>query len=131
MDHVDRGRRRFLRATAVAAAAVAIGPGTLVLLMQGMWRDDAAIAAIRALIPHRAQAVQLGRAYLAVHRDEGSAAVLLRHLLGPPSPGSAAETAQRIAARIRADYVAARTVTVKGWILSRTEARLYALVAVT
>ena len=131
MHHVDRGRRRFLLAAAGAAAAAAIGPGALILLIDRMWKDDAAVAAIRALITHRADADQLGRAYLAMHRDERSSAALLRHLLGPMPPASAAETPGRIAARIRADYRAARTVTVEGWILSRTEARLCALVALT
>jgi hypothetical protein len=129
MGEVDRGRRRFLLATVALAASVAIGPRTLALLAELLPEDDAAIEAVRALIAHRAHAAQLGSAYLAGHPGEGRPALLLHHLAGPLPPRSAAGARDRIAARIRADYASARTVTVEGWILSRTEARLYALVA--
>jgi hypothetical protein len=33
-----------------------------------------------------------------------------------------------VADRIRGDFAAGNTVVVEGWVLSRTEARLYALV---
>ena len=36
---------------------------------------------------------------------------------------------RRVDRRIRADFAAGRVVTADGWVLSRTEARLYALIA--
>jgi hypothetical protein len=55
--------------------------------------------------------------------------VLVRDLVGSTAPTTASRASREVAARIRGDYVAGSTVVVDGWVLSRSEARLYALVA--
>lgn len=83
-------------------------------------------------------AARLGAAYLAAHPDEAAPGVLLRAieaaLGGPVDPATAggvdaAALAARLEAVVRADYRRGDAVSVNGWVLSRTEARLYALAA--
>lgn len=130
-NDLDRGRRRLLLAAIGLAASAVTGPGALAAILDQLEARGAPAEAVRGLISHRAQAERLGRIYLARHPDEASTAVLLRRLLGPRRLRSTADAPSRIADGIGSDYAAARTVIVDGWILSRTEARLFALVALS
>jgi hypothetical protein len=69
-------------------------------------------------------AARIGASYLALHPGEADAAALSARLLDETGPGAPADRLRR---RIAADYAARRTVSVDGWILSATEARLTAL----
>lgn len=128
-------RRTFLLALAAGAAA---GGG---YLAGGRW----ALAAGPAADPwpqwlldannHEAVA-RLGNAYRAAHTEEQDAAVLLEAIDRALAAAGAADTAAQSAAlatamqqRVRDEYTRGEVVRVTGWILSVTEARLYALVA--
>lgn len=81
----------------------------------------------------------LGRAYLAAHPDEQNGARLRTALLdalaatlgdrqpATLTPGEALAALRRL---VRRDYLEAQVVLVDGWLLSRSEARLYALMAI-
>lgn len=96
-----------------------------------------ALGAVAARLPGRASAGRalsrlprdrraaraLGRAYLAEHPEEaGRLRALLARNATPLGAGE-------LRARIRRDFEEVRLVRVRGWLLSRTEARLCALVA--
>lgn len=107
-----------------------------VLVGAGLAAGGAALAAFVALggKPRRAtatlgnrfrvpgSAVAIGRRYLDDHPAERDAEALRRAVL--PEAGFVA-----LQARMAADLDAGRTTTVGGWILSVSEARLYALLA--
>ncbi len=128
MTAVDLTRRRLLIAAAGVAAGVAFGPSGLLTLIERLSGRDAA-SLLRGLITDGEGAARLGRSYLAAHPTEARRVVLVRDLVGPTVPTSARRASREVAARIRTDYAAGSTVVVDGWVLSRTEARLYALVA--
>jgi hypothetical protein len=128
MTEVDLTRRRLLIAAAGVAAAVAVGPSSLLTLIERLSGADAA-SLLRGLITDRDGAARLGRSYVAAHPSEARSGVLVRGLVGATAPTSVSGASRKVAARIRGDYAAGSTVVVDGWVLSRTEARLYALVA--
>lgn len=99
--------------------------------------EAARAAQLRALIRHPSLARAIGRSYRARFPEEANATTLT-HLLWldlglPDAPGrhtGAAGRAQLLAAldaRVRAQFGAAQTVVMQGWLLARTEARLCAL----
>lgn len=93
-------------------------------------------AALAGLLPHAAGAARLGRRYLALAPAEADPGRLL-HALSKDHADLAAASRTGADIEIRAilgrcrqrDFAAGNTVLVDGWILSRTEARLCALVA--
>jgi hypothetical protein len=73
---------------------------------------------------------ELGRAYLAATPTERSAAELTRLLLPGQSAGLDDDTLRdRLRAQVLDDFTAGRVTLVDGWILSLTEARQCALLA--
>jgi hypothetical protein len=129
MPKVELTRRRLLIAAAGFLGTVAAGPSAIVQLIERLAPADAA-ALLRGLITDREGAAQLGRTYLDAHPSEASRAALVRQLADPIAPTSAERAARGVGKRIREDYAIGHTVVVEGWVLSRTEARLYALVAI-
>jgi hypothetical protein len=94
----------------------------------------ATLLRLRALMRPRASARALGLAYLAQFPEEREPAALARFLLPELAPSEAAmarlddhQLRNRVAARQRADFAEGRIVSLGGWLLSRTEARLAAL----
>ncbi|HEY6609409.1 MAG TPA: hypothetical protein VI277_09460 [Candidatus Limnocylindria bacterium] len=90
---------------------------------------------LRSLVPHRAAAAALGVAYLAQVPAEASRDRLVAKLVeGQPSLAAFDRSQRRLGAdlarRIRSDFAAGRTVSLHGWIVSVTEGRLAALVAI-
>lgn len=123
-------RRAFLAAAALAAAG---GAGILYRRADDGFdpeleqtRDAARV--LDELEPAR----RVGRAYLDDHPGEAAEATLVRLLEREPGWSAAWDDADALAqlARrtIRSEYADGTTVTVQGWLLSRTEARLCALV---
>jgi hypothetical protein len=127
MTNVDLTRRRLLIAAAGLAAAAAVGPSCLLTLVERLSGAEAA-SLLRGLITDREGAARLGRSYLAAHPTEARSGVLVRDLVGAIEPTSVSGASREVADRIRGDFAAGNTVVVEGWVLSRTEARLYALV---
>jgi hypothetical protein len=131
---VRLSRRTFLLVLAGAVPAAAAG---------ALWsrrdadepRADTFAGRATSFVDDLDAARRLGRTYLDEHPDEAGEARLQRLLL-QSSPGwSRAQEAAvdpevlRTLARreARRDYAAGRVVSVSGWYLSRTEARLAAL----
>jgi hypothetical protein len=96
--------------------------------------DAAAVLADVSAVP--ASARRVGRAYLAATPAEANVARLAAGVVGslPAGPallagGDADAVRAALANVICDDFRSERTVAVEGWILSRTEARLYAIAA--
>ena len=123
-------RRKLL-----ASIAVLAGGGGLAAWLGLRWRSrtERAVLELAAELP--AAAGEIGRRYLAglkakPNREElaHSLAAELDKRPTPVGRGQAVRTvAARVAAAVRAEYTAGETVEVDGWVLARTEARLYAL----
>jgi len=125
-------RRTVLAALAAGIVGAAIGvrlywPGGNVT------RDARRFA---GMLRHPDSAAWLGRFYLEVNPREADAALLVT-LIGaargpalPPASPSADEALRAdLEERIRNDFIYGNTVSVDGWLLSLTEARLCALVS--
>lgn len=134
MDVGDRSRRELLRLLTSAACIATLGP----------WRACAARVSAHGLVglaevlarlfTRPASARIVGFAYLEARPEEADIVVLLQRILGDAA--AAAPTGAQfealpatVAARKRADFVEGRLVNVGGWLLSETEGRLCALVA--
>ncbi len=125
----DAGRRRLLVTGVGLAASATLGPRAIGLILERLAASSDVGQSLRELIVHRESAALLGRAYLTAVPHEADPSKLVSLILGEPAIPTGREAA-RVAARIRADFDAGRVVTVEGWILSTTEARLCALCAV-
>lgn len=116
----DSSRRKALRVGAVAAGVAVGGVG-----VRALWsnvRQDARLDGLRRRFRFPSGAALIGRAYLELapsHRDPQS---LEPVLAASARPGA-------LAALIDADLAAGRTLELRGWLVSLTEARLYALLA--
>jgi hypothetical protein len=108
-----------------------LGAGGLLLAWQ---INPAPLAAkpLRPVQPENAAMISVGRAYLDQTPNEANVA-RLRQLLNLAAEVSAltlpAPEKERLAVRQSEDFRTGLTVLVQGWVLSRTEARLYALAA--
>jgi hypothetical protein len=120
-------RRRFL-ALALAAVAGAFG-----LRRVTSSADDSPTRRLADALGDRDAARAVGERYLAERPGEADEARLVRLLapLGDASALSADELARRVRDAVHEDFVRGRVVTVDGWYLSRTEARLCALSTLT
>jgi hypothetical protein len=121
------GRRTLLRSGLIAALALLAGP-----LAPRRAAAAGPAARLVGIFREPASARAIGRAYLRQAPEEADAARLLALIHpGDCAALSASELRRAVAARQRADFAAGRTVLLDGWVLSRTEARLCALAAVT
>jgi hypothetical protein len=94
------------------------------------------LSSVTGYLPTSARVI--GEAYLQSAPDEASVAFLeqaIRNTIAAAGVGAGASTApplgQLLQERITADFSAGQMVSVKGWMLARTEARLCALMALT
>lgn len=130
----DCTRRRFLQAVALGLA----GAGLV-----GCGSDTPDTGRVAAGPPgwlaqpgaDQAAAARLGRIYLETHPAEGDRNTLVGLIeeAMTPQTGDGADPAAMAAAlqeAVREDYARDVVVPVDGWLLSVTEARLYALLAV-
>lgn len=113
----------------------ALGTG---LLMGSPWLAAACRSADAGLARRLAacappEAAALGRSYTARHPDEANPLELARALAAGWSDAEREEQGERLCARLRRqnrdDFEAGRVVTLGGFVLGRTEARLAALSA--
>jgi hypothetical protein len=121
-DILKPGRRGFLR-------GIPLGGAALLVALQ-IHPVRLAAKPLRTVPAQHDSMIAVGRAYL--DQAPGEATPLrLRHLLDLADGVSAlalpATEKERLSARQSEDFRTGRTVLVKGWVLSRTEARLYAL----
>jgi hypothetical protein len=132
------GRRRFLAVTlGVAGTVVAARARPWSALIRFAPPPPAAERLAR-LLRHRESARAVGQAYLDRVPRETSAAQLVDHLAAELPAGnqtlreaSDSDLRSLLAASIRSDFENDRVVDVNGWVLSPTEARLYALATLT
>ena len=119
-------RRQFLE------SVIALGAGGgLVLVLQpvGCGRGSATTIHLSDVFGDTAEAAELGRAYLASYPAEADRPVLEAHVLGSAGgePQDPRGLRTRLRERIRQDFTHSRLFRHRGWLLSRTEARLCAL----
>jgi hypothetical protein len=122
----DMNRRRLL--TGLVAAGVLLGVGA------GRMCRAAAGPAHRLLATLRqpSSAARVGQAFLAAYPGERDAEALTEEILTRVSgahPIGTRRLRQAISREIRQDFASGRVVSVDGWILSETEAKLCGLVA--
>jgi hypothetical protein len=121
-------RRAFMWLCAAVAATAAPPPARAFACLAEVWRPPGRAAALTALVPNPASAAAVGREYLRVAPDEADIARLCELLW--PAPGVPQGALSRaLAQRQRKDFADGRVVRLHGWILARTEARLWALAA--
>ena len=125
-------RRSFLNKVAMAAAVVVAGgivkwrffsPRKLTLALPLMLSGFCDEATLR----------ELGRKYLARVPGEGSAKILLSRLAadGPRRGADADEGASEMAIQAEQDFRTNKILIIDGWIISETEARQCALLALS
>ena len=130
-------RRRFLGALALGGTLWAAWAGQArAWLPAADRRPDA--ASVLAVLGRPDSAAVVGRAYLAGHpaeadRDRLAARLdqALRCQGCDPARAPTDQLRTALAGQIRADFAAAQVVTVDGWVLSETEARLCGLAALS
>jgi hypothetical protein len=132
---MQRARRAFIRALAALAAAPIVTGRAAAWLGTGESADGvAAFARLRGLFAAPESAAAIGAAYLRAAPEEARAENLAA-LLFPGGDLTILRTLpdatlrRRLGASHRDDFAAGRTAAVDGWILSRSEARLYAAIS--
>jgi hypothetical protein len=129
--HFSEDRRLILRlaaSTAIIAATPAIWAGPA---RAGAGCGPDLASRLAALIPHADSAARIGSRYLASAPAEADAGLLVSSILGPQAHEATADAVLRrvVGESRQRDFLDGNTVSVDGWILSGTEARLCALVA--
>jgi hypothetical protein len=123
-------RRDFLSIAATAGAAGLILPGGLAASGQSV--DALAHPHVLEVLREPRLVAQLGMRYREVAPEESDQAALTAAILRDLDGMADEPLGARLDARVRRDFVAGRTVTLHGWLLSVTEARqcaLYSLLA--
>jgi hypothetical protein len=123
-------RRHLVLGTAALAGSA------LLWRFEGRWPRyaDPIAARLAGLLTHADSARAIGREYLLATPTEATTTRLMTLVVAAALPRGirgVTDTQLRayLLARIRDDFAQERVVTVAGWVLSRTEARLYALTA--
>ena len=122
----------------------ALGAGWLGLWSRAGWAQDLSdpwqrqARWLSGVLRNPASAARVGRAYLQAYPAEARIEALVAGLTagwGEDQPwlGGAGreELRSRLREQIRADFAARRTVRVQGWVLARSEARLFGLAALS
>jgi hypothetical protein len=122
----DPARRRLILTGIGIVAAVGTLPWSLPRLAT-MAEDAVRAELLRALVRDRETAARLGRRYLALQPSEASEQRLVELII---DRRSRTPMRTQVAAAIKRDFAGRRTVVVDGWVLSRAEARLFALTAI-
>jgi hypothetical protein len=126
-------RRRAIALLGLLAASAAVPVGSWRGLVQPTRHADIA-ARLAALISAHNSGRAIGLAYIAKVPEEAGRELVLHHLTrtlqlaANPSPAEN-ELRSRLTSAVSQDFATGQTVTLDGWVLSRTEARLGALIA--
>jgi hypothetical protein len=127
-------RRRLLQVSTGSTAALVAGSMAAGWSLRGATVPTLAVRLI-ALVPSRESAAAIGREYLRAAPDEAVTESLVRSLvqrsagLASPENITDAELRALLDASCRLDFAEGDIVRVRGWLLSRTEARTCALAA--
>ncbi len=111
----------------LAGGAAVAGGGLAAITLVGDESADAPVSAAQTPPVPTGEVAVIGERYLVQFPDESSVAVLsqLVDLPRPGAPGAFAAARDRL----REELARGEVVSVDGWVLARTEARLCALVA--
>lgn len=123
-------RRDFIVSLAAAGAALSLG----LVVTRPLWDNDPLYAEVTERLTDGGHARRLGRLYLEQVPEEADSGVLV-DLIFPDLPAEGqgpgqSEVAREVMERICRDYAEGRFVTVEGWVVAETEARLWALASV-
>lgn len=106
------------------------------VLAESARQGRTALDGLLAALPREGSIRVLGQALQVAGRVEHGSNALrsvlaetLERQAGANTPISLGELCGRLLAAIRSDFVTGETVMIEGWMLSKTEARLYALIA--
>jgi hypothetical protein len=109
-------------------ASAAAGAGVHFLLTQDTPKD--ALRAALSALTDNAAAGELGQRYLNATPHEGEVSLLLDQLAAVVGTESAIEgMVAALRGQIEREFLDGDIVDAGGWVLARTEARLYALIA--
>ena len=121
-------RREFLVSLASGAAGL-----TLVISKTGCWNGEPIHLELADYLTDAKSARLIGRAYLQLEPEEASEERLVElvfpELRSAQEPPARDEILARFLASVRSDFQEFRVARVGGWLLSRTESRLCALVS--
>ncbi len=130
-------RRSFLRSTLLSLIVAGVGTSRA-----SLGESEAEPCAephwFRFVINNRQQAARLGWAYLDAHPQFRDCDILLRHIQRSLQNLNASEfataddvgrTSDSLRQLVSTEFAGDDVVSVSGWLLSQTEARLYALAA--
>jgi hypothetical protein len=126
-------RRRLI--CGAALGALTLWPAIACRPWQGAPAPSSSAGRLAGILRNPASAARVGSAYLEQHPAEARLAHLLESLVGGwhdagwVDRAPAAELRSRLREQIRADFAGRRTVRVQGWVLARSEARLFGLAA--
>lgn len=128
LSKIDNERRRFLRLGLIAISS--LGFSACDPARKSMARDDLA-SWLTDLLANKDDAAFLGAEFLKTHPNEITAKRLTQFIAQAiQRSGTVPDTSIRFRAAatsvIREEYQYDDTVLVDGWVLSRTEARIYA-----
>jgi hypothetical protein len=127
-------RRRFLIGASVGLAG-AVPALSALRWLEAFAGPPSLEQTLARLFRHHDSARRIGRAYLRLHPEEADVALLRYHLESalPPTSwatGGTSVARRALVERSRQDFGDDNTVAIEGWILSRTEGRACALLAV-
>ncbi len=127
MIQLEQSRRDFLR-RALCWVALGALSGCRALAGPALAPGDASANWLRDVIGNLDSAAHFGRIYLDAYPDERDARQLFNRIENVAQGRTDFES---VSAAVRDDYVRGNTVSIDGWLLSRTEARLFALAALS
>ena len=123
-------RRQVLQLLGLTFGSAAIGaPATHEAFGNRLVAGHDLTVAAGRLIAHRGSAAVIGAHYLAQFEGESSSEVLEKAIREDMPAGGKLIDERSLLARIRMDFEQGEIVTLQGWMLSRTEARLCALLS--
>jgi len=120
-------RRQFLQTLTLAGVSTVVhagSKGNSDYVSKGVGHEQNLVAHINEVEAAR----QLGQAYLDVYEDEATKDSLLMHL---PISDERHQLIIKLEQHVREDYDQGLLCCLDGWLLSRTEGRLYALFVLT
>lgn len=131
-DKIKKDRRRFLTATAGVLSALML-PAIYMRRSQTTAPENVSEKLVRTLNDQEAAAI-IGRDYLKLYPEEAKVDLLVKKIL----PSDLRENwritetehlSEEIDNQIKTDFDRGEVVPLEGWILARTELRLFALAA--
>jgi hypothetical protein len=130
-------RRAFLRG-AGAATALGLAAPALLAFLAGCGRESVLARSLSGFFADPESAHGVGRAYLELSPDERDIDTVLERLASPQlrrwealASSDPERLVQELRLQHRSDFAHERVVALRGWVLSKTEARLCALAALT